>query len=101
MFFPSYNGRVKTADVIVAGGGTIELTAALEMARRPHCWVAKGHGRNWILPAPATGLIVRRLLEGSAPAVELANFELDVEQDVERIGQADFRASDKIRSAAL
>jgi hypothetical protein len=101
MFFPSYNGRVKTADVIVAGRGIIGLTTAFEMARngarvrirwlcghgprsiavassllaagRPHCSVATEHFRNGILPAPATGLIVRQLLEGSAPAVELAN----------------------------
>ncbi len=31
--FPSYNGRVQTAEVIVAGGGIIGLSVALELAR--------------------------------------------------------------------
>jgi glycine oxidase len=31
--FPSYNGRVETAEVIVAGGGIIGLSTALELAR--------------------------------------------------------------------
>jgi glycine oxidase len=44
-------------------------------AGQPHCWVATGHFRNGILLAPATGLIVRQLLQGSTPAVSLAAFD--------------------------
>ena len=43
-------------------------------AGQPHCWVATGHFRNGILLAPATGLIVRQLLEGIPPAASLAAF---------------------------
>jgi glycine oxidase len=43
-------------------------------AGQPHCWVATGHFRNGILLAPATGLIVRQLLEGSPPAARLGAF---------------------------
>jgi glycine oxidase len=32
--FSSYNGRVEIAEVIVAGGGIIGLSSALELARR-------------------------------------------------------------------
>jgi len=36
--------------------------------------VATGHFRNGILLAPATGLIVRQLLQGSPPAIGLEAF---------------------------
>ena len=57
-------------------------------AGRPHCWVATGHFRNGILLAPATGMIVRQLMEGSRPEASLAAF-------------VPGRASDKVQSAAL
>src|ERR1700679_1819308 len=34
VYFPSYNGRVETVDVIVGGGGIIGLSVALELARK-------------------------------------------------------------------
>jgi glycine oxidase len=54
--------------------GTSDALPLMGSAGRPHCWVATGHFRNGILLAPATGLIVRQLLEGSPPEVELADF---------------------------
>jgi glycine oxidase len=41
---------------------------------QPHCWTATGHFRNGILMAPATGVIMRQLLQGSPPAASLAAF---------------------------
>ena len=38
------------------------------------CWVATGHFRNGILLAPATALLVRQLIEGAKPAIDLAAF---------------------------
>lgn len=43
-------------------------------AGQSHCWVATGHFRNGILLAPATGLVVRQLLQGVPTAVSLAAF---------------------------
>jgi glycine oxidase len=54
--------------------GTSDALPLMGSAGRPHCWVATGHFRNGILLAPATGLIVRQLLEGSPPEVQLADF---------------------------
>jgi len=54
--------------------GTRDALPLIGSAGQPHCWMATGHFRNGILLAPATGLIVRQLLEGETPAVELANF---------------------------
>ncbi|MGC2398339.1 MAG: FAD-dependent oxidoreductase [Acidobacteriaceae bacterium] len=41
---------------------------------RSWVWVATGHFRNGILLAPATGVIVRELLQGETPSVSLAAF---------------------------
>jgi glycine oxidase len=68
--------------------GTQDGLPMIGSAGRPHCWVATGHFRNGILLAPATGLVVRQLLQGSEPEASLAAF-------------VPGRASDKIRSAAL
>jgi glycine oxidase len=54
--------------------GTLDELPLIGSAGAPHCWIATGHFRNGILLAPATGLIVRQLLEDTPPAVELANF---------------------------
>jgi glycine oxidase len=54
--------------------GTDDGLPLIGSAGQPHCWVATGHFRNGILLAPATGLIVRQLLQGSPPAVSLAAF---------------------------
>jgi glycine oxidase len=50
--------------------------------------VATGHFRNGILLAPATGTIVRQLIQGDPPSVSLAAF-------------VPGRVSDKVPSAAL
>jgi glycine oxidase len=68
--------------------GTQDELPIIGSAGQPHCWVATGHFRNGILLAPATGLIVRQLLQGRQPEASLAPF-------------VPGRASDKIRSAAL
>jgi glycine oxidase len=68
--------------------GTSDGLPLIGGAGRPHCWVATGHFRNGILLAPATGRIVRQLIEGRPPAVPLAAF-------------APGRVSDKVPSAAL
>ena len=54
--------------------GTRDGLPLIGSAGEPHCWVATGHFRNGILLAPATGLIVRQLLQGSTPAASLAAF---------------------------
>ena len=54
--------------------GTSDGLPMIGSAGRPRCWVATGHFRNGILLAPATGLIVRQLLQGSPPAVGLEAF---------------------------
>jgi glycine oxidase len=54
--------------------GTSDGLPMMGSAGSPHCWVATGHFRNGILLAPATGLIVRQLLQGSPPAVGLEAF---------------------------
>jgi glycine oxidase len=54
--------------------GTKDGLPLIGGAGQPHCWVATGHFRNGILLAPATGLIVRQLLQGSPPEVSLAAF---------------------------
>jgi len=69
--------------------GTSDGLPVIGDAGRPNCWVATGHFRNGILLAPATGMVVRRLLQGSSPAVSLAAFAP---------GRS---VSDKVESAAL
>ena len=54
--------------------GTSDGLPLIGSAGLPHCWIATGHFRNGILLAPATGLIVRQLLQGSPPAVPLDAF---------------------------
>jgi glycine oxidase len=54
--------------------GTRDGLPLIGSAGQPNCWVATGHFRNGILLAPATGLIVRQLVQGSPPAVSLAAF---------------------------
>jgi glycine oxidase len=54
--------------------GTSDGLPVIGSAGGPRCWVATGHFRNGILLAPATGLIVRQLLQGSPPAVGLEAF---------------------------
>ena len=68
--------------------GTADGLPLIGSAGQPHCWVATGHFRNGILLAPATGLVVRQLLQGSPPAIKLDAF-------------LPGRVSDKVRSAAL
>jgi glycine oxidase len=69
--------------------GTVDRLPLIGNAGRPHCWVATGHFRNGILLAPATGVVVRQLLQGTPPAVSLTAFAP---------GRL---ASDKVPSAAL
>lgn len=54
--------------------GTPDGLPLLGSAGQPNCWVATGHFRNGILLAPATGLIVRQLLQGGPLALSLAAF---------------------------
>jgi glycine oxidase len=54
--------------------GTGDGLPIIGSAGPPHCWIATGHFRNGILLAPATGLIVRQLLQGLPPEVPLAAF---------------------------
>jgi glycine oxidase len=42
----------------------------------PNCWLATGHFRNGILLAPATALVMRQLIEGSAPEIALDSFSV-------------------------
>jgi glycine oxidase len=39
-----------------------------------NCWIASGHFRNGILLAPATAQVVRQLILGEIPSVDLAPF---------------------------
>ncbi len=68
--------------------GTSDGLPLIGSAGEPHCWVATGHFRNGILLAPATGTIVRQLVQGDPPAVSLDAF-------------VPGRVSDKVPSAAL
>ena len=68
--------------------GTSDGLPLIGSAGRPHCWIATGHFRNGILLAPATGTIVRQLIQGDPPTVSLAAF-------------VPGRVSDKVPSAAL
>jgi glycine oxidase len=68
--------------------GTSDGLPLIGSAGEPHCWVATGHFRNGILLAPATGTIVRQLIQGDPPSVSLAAF-------------VPGRVSDKVPSAAL
>jgi glycine oxidase len=54
--------------------GTRDGLPVIGSAGGPNCWVATGHFRNGILLAPATGLIVRQLLQGSRPAAGIEAF---------------------------
>ncbi len=54
--------------------GTSDGLPIIGSAGLPHCWIATGHFRNGILLAPATGLVVRQLLQGDTPEVSLAAF---------------------------
>jgi glycine oxidase len=54
--------------------GTRDGLPLIGSAGQPHCWMATGHFRNGILLAPATGLLVRQLLQGDTPAVALGAF---------------------------
>jgi glycine oxidase len=54
--------------------GTGDGLPLIGSAGQPHCWMATGHFRNGILLAPATGLIVRQLLQGRPTAVSVAAF---------------------------
>jgi glycine oxidase len=68
--------------------GTSDGLPLIGSAGELHCWVATGHFRNGILLAPATGTIVRQLIQGDPPAVSLDAF-------------VPGRVSDKVPSAAL
>ena len=54
--------------------GTSDGLPLIGSAGMPHCWIATGHFRNGILLAPATGLIVRQLLQNRPPEVPLEAF---------------------------
>ena len=54
--------------------GTSDGLPVIGSAGEPRCWVATGHFRNGILLAPATGLIVRQLLQDSRPPVGIEAF---------------------------
>jgi glycine oxidase len=42
-----------------------------------NCWIASGHFRNGILLAPATARVMRKLLLGEKPSVDLVSFRSD------------------------
>jgi glycine oxidase len=57
--------------------GTSDDLPLIGSADAANCWLATGHFRNGILLAPATGLIVRQLLEGTAPQIPLDAFAVE------------------------
>jgi glycine oxidase len=69
---------VATAPVVESWSGlrpgTSDELPLIGGAGLPHCWIATGHFRNGILLAPATGLIVRQLLQGRPTEVSLEAF---------------------------
>ena len=54
--------------------GTWDDLPLIGSANAANCWLATGHFRNGILLAPATGLLVRELLEGKTPQIPLDTF---------------------------
>ena len=54
--------------------GTSDELPLIGSAGLAHCWIATGHFRNGILLAPATGLILRQLLQDRPPEVPLEAF---------------------------
>ncbi len=54
--------------------GTWDDLPLIGRANAANCWLATGHFRNGILLAPATGLLMRELLEGKTPQVPLDTF---------------------------
>jgi glycine oxidase len=56
--------------------GTRDDLPLLGSAGESSCWLATGHFRNGILLAPATGRVLRQLIEGSATSIALDAFRV-------------------------
>ena len=57
--------------------GTSDGLPLIGRAEAPNCWLATGHFRNGILLAPATALVMRQAIEGSAPEIALGSFSVE------------------------
>ena len=57
--------------------GTRDDLPLIGSAGPPNCWLATGHFRNGILLAPATGRVVRQLLEGKPTDAAMDAFALE------------------------
>jgi glycine oxidase len=57
--------------------GTSDGLPLIGRAEAPNCWLATGHFRNGILLAPATALVLRQSIEGSAPEIALGSFSVE------------------------
>lgn len=57
--------------------GSADGLPVIGLSGEPHQWVATGHFRNGILLAPATARLMRQLLVGEAPSVDLQAFRCD------------------------
>ena len=75
---PILEGRITTRWTGLRPGYAQGVRDALpvigEFEGEPGMWAATGHFRNGILLAPATGRVLRELLDGETPSVELEAF---------------------------
>jgi len=57
--------------------GSIDELPIIGLCGDENCWIASGHFRNGILLAPGTAQVVRELILGEQPSVDLTAFRCD------------------------
>ncbi|HEX3437243.1 MAG TPA: glycine oxidase ThiO [Pseudacidobacterium sp.] len=57
--------------------GSADGLPVIGVSGEKNCWIASGHFRNGILLAPATARVMRELILGETPSVDLSSFRSD------------------------